>query len=377
MINKGGSSPQTTTTTTEVDPQIKAAYLTNLDFARDVGNQMGTRQFAGFDPTYQQGEQMALAAGSGPGRQQLGIAGQLSQAAAGYSPQQMMAADAGPASMAGAMGYNAAQFGGATADMGNIGQYLNPFTQNVIDASMADLERGRQTASQQIGERAQAARAFGGSRQGVAEALSNQQFAETAGKTISQLRAQGFDTAANLMQQDLNRQQQAGLSNQAALNQAGQFGAGAFNQAGLANQAARNQMAQFNAQQLQQAGLANQQAGLQGAQFRLGAANQLGSLGQQMTASDMLAAQTAMGLGGTRQQFAQQQMDAARNLGLERLGIMQGALGLQMPGLGSTQSASTPTYSNPAAGALGGAMAGYQMFGPLGAIGGGLLGALS
>jgi hypothetical protein len=406
MSKGGGGGSQTVTQ--EIDPDVKAAYLTNLDFARDVGNQMGTRQFAGFDPTYQQGELMALAAGSGPGRQQLGMAGQLSQAAAGYSPQQMMAADAGPASMAGAMGYGAATgqassagqaalANAAMANMGNINQYMNPFTQQVIDASMSDLEKARQRAAQQVGQQAQAARAFGGSRQGVAEALSNQGFAEQAGRTISDLRARGFDTASNLMQQDLARQQQAGLSNQAALNQmaqfnagqgqqmtlanlaamnqAGQFGAGAFNQAGLANQAARNQMAQFNAQQLQQAGLANQQAGLQGAQFRLSAANQLGNFGQQMTASDMLAAQTAMGIGGSRQQLAQQQMDAARNLGLERLGIAQGALGLQLPNLG--QSTTTPLYSNPAAGALGGAMAGYQMFGPYGAIGGGLLGALS
>jgi hypothetical protein len=441
-MSKGGSQPSVSTTSTQVDPQIKASYLGNVDYARQTANNLGAQQFAGFDPLYQQGESQAIAAANGVGRQQLGMAGQLTGAVAGYSPQQMMAASAGPASMAGAMGYgaatgrassagpasmadfsgyNAAQFGGATANMGNIGQYLNPYTQNVIDSSMADLERGRQTAAQQIGERAQAARAFGGSRQGVAEALSNQQFAETAGKTISQLRAQGFDTAANLMQQDLNRQQQAGLSNQTALNQAGQFGAGAFNQASLANQAARNQMAQFNAgqgqqmtlanlaamnqasqfgagasnqaglanqaamnqmaqfnaQQLQQSGLANQQAGLQGAQFRLGAAQQLGQMGQQQTAADMLAAQSMMGLGGARQQLAQQQMNASRNLGLERLGIMQSALGLQMPGMGTTGTTSTPNYSNPASGALGGALAGYQMFGPYGAIGGGLLGALS
>jgi hypothetical protein len=84
-----------------------------------------------------------------------------------------------------------------------------------------------------------------------------------------------------------------------------------------------------------------------------------------------------MGLGGARQQLAQRQMDASRNLGLERLGIMQSALGLQMPSMGTTGTTSTPNYSNPASGALGGALAGYQMFGPYGAIGGGLLGALS
>jgi hypothetical protein len=137
----------------------------------------------------------------------------------------------------------------------------------------------------------------------------------------------------------------------------------------------RNQGDQQALQLAQQQQMQNQAAGLQGAQFRLGAAQQLGQMGQAQTGADYMAAQTAMGLGGSRQQLAQQQLDAARNLGLERLGIAQGALGLQLPNLGG--STTTPLYSNPAAGALGGAMAGYQMFGPYGAIGGGLLGALS
>ena len=323
----GGGGGGTTTVTQEVDPDAKAAYLANLDFARNVGNQLGVRQFAGFDPTYQMGEAQALAAGTGPGRQQLGTAGQLTQAAAGFTPQQMMAADAGPAALTRA----------AMANMGNINQYMNPFTQQVIDASMTDLERARQRATQQIGQQAQAARAFGGSRQAVAESLSNQGFAEQAGRTIAGLRAQGFDTAANLMQQDLARQQQAALSNQAAMNQ----------------------MAQFNAQQLQASRLANQQAGLQGAQFRLGAAQQLAGLGQAQTAADLQAAQTAMALGGTRQQLAQQQMDAARNIGLERLGIMQSALGLQPGNLGSSQT--SPVYQNTGANVLGGALGGATL----------------
>jgi len=119
----------------------------------------------------------------------------------------------------------------------------------------------------------------------------------------------------------------------------------------------------------------NQAAGLQGAQFRLGAAEQLARMGSAQTSADYLAAQTAMGLGGARQQFAQQQMDAARNLGLERLGIMQSALGLQMPNMGQTTS--TPTYTNPASGALGGAF-GAAAFtsNPYLIAGAGLLGAL-
>jgi len=49
-MSKGGGSQ---TVTQEIDPDVKAGYLTNLDYARDVANQMGSRQFAGFNPQYQ------------------------------------------------------------------------------------------------------------------------------------------------------------------------------------------------------------------------------------------------------------------------------------------------------------------------------------
>jgi hypothetical protein len=228
------------------------------------------------------------------------MAGQLTQAGAGYTPTMIR------------------------PDQALTQQYYNPYEQQVVDTSLADMEQARQRAVQQMGQQATAARAFGGSRHGVAEALTSGEYGKQAGSMVANLRNQGYQQALQLAQQ----------------------------------------------QQMQ-----NQAAGLQGAQFRLGAANQLGQMGQAQTGADYLAAQTAMGLGGARQQFAQQQLDAQRNLGLERLGIMQSALGLQVPSMGG--STSTPMYTNPAAGALGGAMAGYQMFGPYGAIGGGLLGALS
>jgi hypothetical protein len=300
-MGKDGGGGGTQQVVQQMDPQIKGAYLGNVDYARDVANQMGVRQFAGFDPLYQRGEAQALQAGQGMGRQQLGQAGQLTQAAAGFSPTMIR------------------------PDSALVQQYYNPFEQQVIDTGLQDLERARQQAVQQMGQQATAARAFGGSRHGVAEALTSGEFGRQAGSMIANLRNQGY-------------QQSLGLA--------------------------------------QQQQLANQQAGMQGAGFRLGAAQQLGQMGQAQTAADMLAAQTSMALGGSRQQLAQQQLDAARNLGMERLGIMQGALGLQMPSMGGTSTTmGGGSSSNPAMGALGGAALGSSIaaLGPYGwAIGGGL-----
>lgn len=286
-MSKGGGDTQTVTQ--NIDPDVKAAYLGNLDYARTVANQLGSKQFAGYDPTYQQGEAQALAAGAGPGRQQLGLAGGLTQAASGYAPTMIQ------------------------PDQALVQQYYNPYEQQVIDTGLQDLERARQKAVQQMGQQATAARAFGGSRHGVAEALTSGEYGQQAGNMIANLRNQGYQQALNLAQQQ---------------------------------------------QQL------NQAAGLQGAQFRLGAAQQLGAMGQAQTAADLQAAQTAMSLGGARQQFAQQQMDAARNLGLERLGIMQGALGLQPANLGGTST--SPVYTNTGANVLGGALGGASLAGTLG-----------
>jgi len=84
-----------------------------------------------------------------------------------------------------------------------------------------------------------------------------------------------------------------------------------------------------------------------------------------------------MAAGGARQALDQQQMDAIRNIGLQRLGVVQSSLGAQPANLG--MQSTTPQYSNPASGALGGALAGFKLSGgnPLFALGGGLLGAIS
>jgi len=113
-------------------------------------------------------------------------------------------------------------------------------------------------------------------------------------------------------------------------------------------------------------------------QLRSAGFGQAARLAQEAREMNMRGFQNAMNLGLTRQQFAQLQLDAQRNLPLQRLAIEQAAMGAQPANLGSTMTGTTsqPTSKNVLAGALGGAAAGAQ-FGPWGAAAGGLLGAFA
>lgn len=301
-MSKGGSSG-TQVTSTSVDPQIKEAYLGNLNAATNVANQLGAQQFAGFTPTYQAGEQATTAAAMGGlGTQNLNTAAELTGALGAYSPQ--------------AVG----------ADQQMIQSYMNPYTQQVIDTTMADMERARQQAIGNINQQATAARAFGGSRQAVAQDLTNQQYGQQLASTLANLRSQGYNQALSAAQQSQ---------------------------------------------------LANQAAGLSGANFRLGAAQQLGQLGQAQQAGQYQAGQALMGVGSAQQQLNQQVLDATRNLPLQQQSIIQSALGLSPANLGMTQT--SPLYQNTGASALGGALGGAylgNMIPSLGAGTGAGLGAL-
>lgn len=101
---------------------------------------------------------------------------------------------------------------------------------------------------------------------------------------------------------------------------------------------------------------------------------QAANLAQYARGQNIQGGQNVMALGGSRQALLQQQMDALRNIGTEKLGVTTAALGGNIPNLG--MSTTTPYSRNVASGALGGALAGGQMFGPVGAGIGGLLGLL-
>lgn len=373
-MSKGGSQ----TATTSIDPDLKKAFLSNMEQAQGVAGSLPVQQFAGFNPMYKAGEQQLINTGlAGPGIASVDEAAARTSMEGTYQPGMVGGFSGGQASLARGQGYgatdvNAAQANLGMAGAGSIGSYMNPYTQQVSQNALADLETARQNAIRQTAQQAGAARAFGGSRQGVAEAQTNIGYGTQAGKLSTQLNENAFNQAMAAQQQDLARQQQASMQNAAQRSAASQFGAGAMNQASLANAAQRNQMAQFNANLNQNAALANQGAGLSGAQLRLNAANQLGNLGGQQQGLRMSGANAAMQAGAARQQLLQQQMDAQRNIGLQKLGISQSALGQGIPNLGQTTS--TPYTKNVGAGALGGAAAGFQLGGPLGAALGGLLG---
>jgi len=111
----------------------------------------------------------------------------------------------------------------------DLSAYQSPFTQQVIDTSLSDLDRARQMAVGRDQDRAISAGAFGGSRSGVLEAETNRAFAEQAARTAANLREQGFRQALGAAESDLSRSMadrrfQAGLLGNIQAEQARRLG---------------------------------------------------------------------------------------------------------------------------------------------------------
>ena len=85
---------------------------------------------------------------------------------------------------------------------------MNPFTQSVINQLQKDISEQQQIALGKNREQARAAGAFGGSRQGVAEALTSGRYGDAFARTAGQLRADQFNRAMAGVDQDRARQEQ-------------------------------------------------------------------------------------------------------------------------------------------------------------------------
>ena len=213
----------------------------------------------------------------------------------------------------GAIGGSAAEMGyaplGVTAgQLGatNLAPYMNPYTTDVIDASQADVLRGANIGLDQLGAQAQQAKAFGGSRHGIAMSEMGRGVGEIMGQQAAGLRQANYAQAQQAAQQDISGRLQADL--------------------------------------------ANQGVDLSGAQHRLGAASQLGQLsnlgfGMGQTVNQNLQTQGAM-----QQALQQAVMDAAKQKYGEYTGhpaqglqYLQNALGTGVYGTPNTvTSTKTP-----------------------------------
>ena len=82
----------------------------------------------------------------------------------------------------------------------NIGQFMNPYTSEVIGRTGMDMARQAQMAQNTLGAEATRAGAFGGSRHGVAQGTMLGDYGRAFGDIAAQQRQQGFNTALGAAQ---------------------------------------------------------------------------------------------------------------------------------------------------------------------------------
>ena len=260
-------------------------------------------------------------------------------------------------------------------------RFMNPFEQQVVDQTLADIARQGDIQREQQRAQAVAAGAFGGARSGIMESELARNILEQQAKAASQLRRAGFESAAQRAQQAFEaqqrRQQQAaqltgalGASGSQAAARAAQAAGGLglsaeqlaaqqATQQGQLDLTGENLMARtgLQAQQLRQAGaLSGGQLGLaaqqqaarniaQGTQFAMSAEQQAAANAQALAQTGMnleqlsartglQAAELAGRLGQSMAQMGVQGAQASGQLGLQGLG-MQADIGKGIAALGS------------------------------------------
>lgn len=396
----GGGGQQTVTNQTKLPDWIDNAGRLHLAQAYGVANDMlGPYQ----GPTYSgltDGAVSNIAALQQNIGQTNPAYAYATNAAAGlsnYTPQQVSAMSVGAPSMvsaptASAGTVQAGRISGTptlTADQvqagllanTNLGSYMNPYTQNVIASGLSALDAQRLQAQNQNADAAIKAGAFGGSRHGVIEGVTNAAAAAQAGQLAAGLQQQNFSQAQQAAMADINRNLQAQLANQGANLTADQLTAGYGMQgamanldaglraslanqstglqaslanqqaslaAALANQQAQMQQGTINANLGMQAQLANQQAGLQGAGLNLQAANQVGNLATQGQNAYLQSLMAAMGGQQMFQQDLQGQYDAAQQAYQAAQQFPMQQLMIPIQALGMAPYGSTTTSTGPA-----------------------------
>ena len=284
-------------------PYLDAGYESTLQGLGAMGGALsGTRQLTGQIPGEVAPGQEALfrAAEQVPGFAQRGIsqadlAAERARASTAQAQQQLQEASQ--------FGLGAAREGlaGLAPDVAT--EFMSPFEDAAVQQALADIARQGELQEEQLAAQAIQAGAYGGSRQAVAEQELARNILEQQGRTAAQMRAAGFESAANRAQQAAQLR-----------GQLGQIGAGAA--AGAAEAGGRLGL---SAEQLAQTG------GLQGAQLGMQGAEAAGNLGLQGS---------QLGLQGIQAGLAGQQQAAGIGQGIAGLGQQQLGFGQAQQQLG-------------------------------------------
>jgi len=233
------------------------------------------------------------------------------QGAMDYNPEQVAATS-----------YGAAQEAGPATAATAMQAYQNPYETQVVQQTLRDIGTQAQLGQQNLAAQAQAAKAFGGSRHGIAEAEAMKGYTQQMADAAARMRQQGFQTQLGAGQFDVGQQSASEARNIAAQNVARQFGAQTGMTAQQLNQAAGLQGANLNLQGAQ----AMSGADLAAAQQRMGAAQQLSNLGQRSFGYGEAIQDRQMMQGALQRQ----QMQNLINQGQGSFGQMTGApTGLQ------------------------------------------------
>ena len=218
----------------------------------------------------------------------------------------------------------------------NLQPYMNPYTQNVINATLPIMQQNLGLQQNQQQNAANSANAFGGSRQGIQQGVTQAQGAQNMAQMAQQLNQANFAQAQAGAQGDIANTLKAQQGNQSA----------ALQQGALANQASAG----------------------------------LGTLGNQQMQNNIANYGMLTSAGGFEQQQAQNNINAqlakfnqAFQYPQQQLGMMESSLGMtpyDTGTSGTSQSTTTQTQSNPAAMALGGLSTLGGLFGSGGMFGG-------
>jgi hypothetical protein len=98
--------------------------------------------------------------------------------------------------------------------------YLNPYTEEVINKSIADAERSGALAQNAITTGATKSGGGFGTRQAVQQGVTAGETARNVGELGAGLRSKAYDTATGLLQGDINRELAAGTTNLGAVMEA-------------------------------------------------------------------------------------------------------------------------------------------------------------